>query len=246
MSDRFSRSVVVVALWIVAASIACRSAQATDVPGLLQRQTQHLMDAIAAGDRDTWSRYLHDQVIYAAEDGTIKSKAQLLEEIHSFPKEIWGKLRVIDFKATVHGRTAITNYISDEDEGYFGQVIHARYRSTDTWLETGDGWKLVASQVLALRDDPPAVNLPDSTLDEYVGRYSLTTEVTYTIRREGDAVIGTRTGRNPETLKVELRDCLFVPGQARLRKMFQRDQTGKITGFVERRESWDIAWHRVP
>jgi hypothetical protein len=46
-------------------------------------------------------------------------------------------------------------------------------------------------------------------------------------------------------LKVELADCLFVPGQPRLRKVFQRDANGRVTGFVERRESWDIAWRRV-
>jgi hypothetical protein len=45
-------------------------------------------------------------------------------------------------------------------------------------------------------------------------------------------------------LKVELADCLFVPGQTRLRKIFQRDAQGRITGFVERRESWDVQWTR--
>ena len=107
-------------------------------------------------------------------------------------------------------------------------------------------WKLIASQVPALRDDPPAIPLAVSTLDEYVGIYSLTPEVTYTIRREGDRLVGNRTGRQPEELNVELRDCLFVPGQSRLRKIFQRDAKGAVTGFVERRESWDIAWRRLP
>jgi hypothetical protein len=79
-----------------------------------------------------------------------------------------------------------------------------------------------------------------------VGVYGLTPEVTYTLRREGDGLVGNRTGRRPEVLKVELRDCLFVPGQSRLRKIFQRDAKGAVTGFVERRESWDIAWHRLP
>jgi hypothetical protein len=46
-------------------------------------------------------------------------------------------------------------------------------------------------------------------------------------------------------LKSELADCLFVQGQPCLRKIFQRDATGHVTGFVERRESWDIRWQRV-
>ena len=76
--------------------------------------------------------------------------------------------------------------------------------------------------------------------------YALTPEVTYTIRLEGKGLIGQRTGRKPETLKVELADCLFVPGQPRLRKIFRRDDKSRVTGFVERRESWDIAWRRLP
>jgi Domain of unknown function (DUF4440) len=241
---RLAASTLIASLCVI--TTGCRSTPATDVPGLLQRQTQQLMDAIASGDRDPWTRYVDDEIVYSAEDGSTKSKAQLVDEVRPFPKDIWGKLRVTEFKTARQGKTAITTYVSEEDEGYFGQVIHARYRSTDTWIETGDGWRLIASHVLALRDDPPAINLAVSTLDEYVGIYSLTSEVTYTIRREGDRLVGNRTGRKPEELKVELRDCLFVPGQPRLRKIFQRDTKGAVTGFVERRESWDIAWRRLP
>jgi hypothetical protein len=218
----------------------------SDVSALLQRQTQQLMDAVATGDRDPWTRYLHDDLVYAAEDGTTKSKAQLLDEIRPLPKDIWGKLRLTQFRTRRHGTTAIANYVAEEDEGYFGQTIHARYLSTDTWIETGSGWRLVASQVLALRDDPPAVELAASKLEEYVGVYALTPEVTYTIRLEGHGLIGQRTGRKPETLKVELADCLFVPGQPRLRKIFRRDDKSRVTGFVERRETWEIAWRRLP
>src|SRR6266545_6803096 len=241
---RLAASTLIASLCVITAG--CRSTPATDVPGLLQRQTQQLMDAIASGDRSPWTRYVDDEVVYSGEDGSTKSKAQLVDEIRPFPKEVWGKLRVTEFRTVRQGKTAITNYVSEEDEGYFGQVIHARYRSTDTWIEAGDGWRLIASQVLALRDDPPAINLAVSTLDEYVGDYGLTPDVRYTIRREGDGLVGNRTGRRPEVLKIELRDSLFVPGQSRLRKIFQRDAKGAVTGFVERRESWDITWHRLP
>jgi hypothetical protein len=75
--------------------------------------------------------------------------------------------------------------------------------------------------------------------------YALTPDVTYTIVRTNDGLTGERTGRKPEKLLVEVADSLFVPGRPRLRKIFQRNAEGRITGFVERRESWDIAWRRV-
>jgi Domain of unknown function (DUF4440) len=216
-----------------------------EISALLERQTQELMDSIATGNRDPWQRYVHDDIVYAAEDGSTKSKAELLDELHAFPNEIWGKLRVTRFRTVVHGSTVVANYVSEEEEGYFGQTIHARYLSTDTWIETDAGWRLIASQVLALRDDPPAVKLPPAKLEEYVGTYALTPDVTYTVRRDQNTLIGQRTGRKPEPLRIEVPDCLFVPGQPRLRKIFQRNLEGRVTGFVERRETWDIAWRRV-
>ena len=242
----FSRHSVAVAAFLSTAMTVPPPSRSIDIAAVLQKQTQEMMDAIAAGDRTPWTRYVDEAVVYAAEDGTTKSKAQLVEEIRPLPKDIWGKLRVTQFRTALHGKTAVTNYISEEDEGYFGQVIHARYLSTDTWIDTAAGWRLIASQVLALRDDPPEVRPDVARLDEYVGVYALTPDVTYTIRRDGDGLVGTRTGRKTEPLKVELADCLFVPGQPRLRKVFQRDPNGHVTGFVERRESWDIAWHRLP
>ena len=66
-------------------------------------------------------------------------KAQLVKEITPLPKEIWGKLEVTDFKAIVRDKVAVTNWVAKEDEGYFGQVIHAHYRTTDTSGSTPQG-----------------------------------------------------------------------------------------------------------
>jgi hypothetical protein len=221
-------------------------ARADDLAAQLERRTQELLDAVAAGNRDPWERYLDPDLIYTAEDGSIKTKAQLLEELQPLPKQIWGKLRVTRFRTVRNGTTVVCSYVADEDEGYYGQTIHARYQTTDTWVETPDGWRLLATQVLALWDDPPHITLATSALDQYVGSYALTPDVSYTIRREGDGLVGQRTGRKTETLRAEVTDYFFVPGQPRLRKLFQSDAEGRITGFVERRETWDIVWRRIP
>jgi hypothetical protein len=221
------------------------SADDTDIRTLLQSQTQQLVDAIAAGDRAPWQRYIADNVIFVTEDGTRKSKTDLVGEIRALPKGVWGKIRVTDFDVARHERVAVATYVADEDEGYYGQVIHAKYRSTDTWLLTDGTWQMIGSEVIALRNDPPAIELPASALDAYAGRYSLTETIGYTITRDGPAIRGQRTGRDPETLKAEAPDVFFVPGRPRVRKIFTRDSAGRITGFVERRETWDIVWKRV-
>jgi len=69
------------------------------------------------------------------------------------------------FEVHPHGQTAIATYVVEETEEYFGRVIHARYLTTDTWHRTPEGWRLIAAQVTALRQDPPAVTLPPGRLD---------------------------------------------------------------------------------
>jgi hypothetical protein len=213
---------------------------------LLQRQTQEMMDAISNGAAAVWDRYLDPKAVYTTEDGTVQTKAQMVEGTKPLAEGVSGTIKVTDFQATVHGPVAVTNYVSDEHESYHGHELHCQYRSTDTWLKTAAGWRLVAGQVLALRADPPAVPFTARQMEEYAGRYALTPTITYEIRRQGDGLEGQQSGRKAEPLKLEAPDVLFVPGKPRYRWIFQRSADGRVTGFAERREAWDLDWKRIP
>jgi Domain of unknown function (DUF4440) len=217
-----------------------------DTAAVLQRQTQELMDAITYGKADVWERYLDPKAVYTTEDGTVQTKAQMVEGTKPLAEGVSGNIKVTDFQATVHGPVAVANYVSDEHEDYHGHKLHCQYRTTDTWLRTPAGWRLVASQILALRTDPPAVPFTARQMQEYVGRYALTPAITYEIRRQGDGLEGQQNGRKAEPLKLEAPDVLFVPGKPRYRKIFQRAADGRVTGFAERREAWDLDWKRIP
>jgi ketosteroid isomerase-like protein len=231
---------------VFAAAQQAKPGTEEDIAAILARQTQEMLDAVSSGDASVWDRYLAPDAVYTDESGNVTGKADLVKEIAPFPKNISGKLKVADFAVHEHGSTAIATYVSVETEEYFGQTLHARYRETDTWIATPDGWRLVAAQLMALRDDPPAATVPSSRLDEYVGTYRLTPEVTYTIRRDGDHLVAQRSGRTAERLENESGDVFFIPGKNRLRTIFQRGADGKVTGFVERRETWDVRWIRLP
>jgi hypothetical protein len=123
------------------------------VAATLRRQTQELLDAITNGKPDVWDRYLDSAASYTTEDGTIRSKREMVGDIH-------------------------------------GHALHCQYRTTDTWLKTPAGWRLIGAQVLALRTDPPAVALAPAAADELVGKYILSPELSYEIRREGGVLLG--------------------------------------------------------
>ncbi len=235
------RSFLLAAL-LVLTPLAARAQE--DVAALLQRQTQEMVDAIASGGAPVWDRYVDDKVIYTAEDGSVLTKAELVEGIRPLPAGVSGTIKVTGFKATVHGDVAVANYLNDEHETYHGHELHCQYRTTDTWLKTPAGWRLIAGQVLAVRTDPPAVALTPAQMDELVGRYQLSPDVAYEIRRTADGLEGQQTGRKWEAMKAEAPDVLFIPGKPRYRWLFRRGSDGKITGLIERREAWDLDWTR--
>lgn len=223
-----------------------RAGGAPDHEAVLRAQTQALLDAVAAGDTAVWDRYLDPQMTYVSEAGEVQTKAQLLEELKPLPPGISGRIEIGRFDVKRFGDTATVVHLDEEYEDYFGHPIHAQYLNLATWRLGDAGWRLIAQQVLAALIDPPAIALPAAQLDDYVGSYRLTDAITYAIRRDGDHLVGERTGRPPQPLRVEARDVLFVAGQPRSRKVFQRDAAGQITGFADRREGRDVVWTRSP
>jgi hypothetical protein len=235
---------------VLASAVGCASTAAVRAPGnteaVLRAQTQEMLDAIAVGHVAVWERYLDPRIVYVSEAGEVEGRAQLLAELKPLPAGISGNIAIGRFEVRLHGDTAVVLHVDEEDENYFGHAIHAQYLNTATWRLGADGWKLIAMQVLATLLDPPAIALPATQLDDYAGTYQLTDAIRYTIRRDGDRLVGERTGRPPQELRVEARDVVFVPGQPRSRKIFQRDASGRITGFADRREARDVVWARLP
>ena len=150
-----------------------------------------------------------------------------------------------DYDVAVHGDVAVATYVDDENEVYHGHKLHCRYRTTDTWKKTSDGWRLIAGQVLALRTDPPAISLAASVRSEYCGRYALTPAITYEIRCKGDALEG-------QALRSQARRAARGSAGCALRarppavsiRVPARHGGGDHRGFAQRREAWDLVWKR--
>ncbi|HMA30142.1 MAG TPA: DUF4440 domain-containing protein [Thermoanaerobaculia bacterium] len=219
---------------------------AKTVEEMLQADTQALMDAVSSGSAAVWDRLLDARVTYVDENGSLLDRKSLIDGIKPLPPGVSGTIRVTEFRAAVHGDVAVTTHVDDEHETFHGHELRCRYRTTDTWQRTPGGWRLVGAQVLALRTDPPALEVDPDDLEEYTGRYALAPDVAYEIRLTDHGLEGQQTGKKPEPLKVEAGDVLFVPGKPRYRKVFLRDDLGEITGFAERREAWDLVYVKKP
>jgi hypothetical protein len=234
-------------LWVVpvlgafgVAQAAAPSAAETE----LRRIAQEMLDAIAPGNADVWRRYLHERVILVDENGTVRTKAEMLKEFSPLPPGLVGNLKVDTFRIETHGNVAVLAYVAQEHLDYHGQILQSRYRINDTWLKTPQGWQLLAEQVAAELKDPPSVKLTQQQLCEYNGSYSLTADIVTTLKCTQDGFEAERSGRPATQYLAEVPDVFFVAGQPRTRRIFVRDAQGKVVGFVDRREGEDIRWTR--
>jgi hypothetical protein len=133
-------------------------------------------------------------------------------------------------------------HTGDEQENYHGQTLLARYLMTETWRSEAGEWKLPLVHAYAVLKDPPAISLAPEPLQQYVGRYLGGNDLVYLIGWDGKQLQGDRPGGTTKPLVAEVRDVLYISGRPRSRKIFQRDMSAKITGFVDRREGSDFVW----
>jgi len=210
----------------------------------LRKITQEMLDAIAPGNVEVWRRYLHERVILVDENGTVRTKAEMLKELSPLPQGLVGSLELATFKIETHGDVAVLAYEAQEHLDYHGQILQSRYRINDTWLKTGQSWQLLAEQVAAVLKDPPSVKLTQQQLSEYNGSYAMTADIVTKLQCTQEGFTAERTGRPATQYLAEVPDVFFVAGQPRTRRIFLRDSHGKVVGFVDRREGEDIRWLR--
>lgn len=211
----------------------------------LRRNTQALLDAVATGNVSVWDRLLDPEAIQVDESDVVRTKPQILAGLTPLGPGLKGSLAIDTFRVTIRGDAAVATHEDAEFLDYHGQIIRSRFRSTDTWVRSGDGWRLLASQVLAVLQDPPAIHLDRATLCGYAGRYAMTRDIAAAIECAGDSLVVRSAGRPDRAFLAEVRDVFFEPGRPRTRRIFQRNAAGAIIGFVDRREARDVAWRRI-
>ena len=212
--------------------------------GLLEK-TQAFSDAGQRGDGAAMGALLDDRVVFFNEGGDRADKASMSSSTPQPGQGAGVKMTVTDWACELHGEVAVASFI--DDQVITGPApMHARYRSVETWLREAGAWKMIASQTLALPDDPPSVTLPRALLDDYVGAFRGPTGQVFTFARRGDELTAAVDGGPGTVQKAEVRDVFFTPGRSRFRKVFQRDAAGRVTGFAYRREGHDILFTRAP
>jgi len=234
-------------MWIMVSGAAVAMPADPALSDLLKRQTQELSEAGQNGERAVLDRYLDADVIYTDEDGSMSSKADVLESTKAKQK-IEHSITVTEWQLRVQGNVATATFVDVLKQMLFGRSVEFRYRSTETWLKKKQGWKLISSHTLVLLQDPPQTILSSTQLRDYVGRYHrLGDETLVDLAIVNSYLVPTVVGNAAGAAwKAETRDVFFTPGQPRIRRVFLRDAAGNVTGYSNRLEGRDIAmWTKV-
>lgn len=230
-------------LFILAFFSACsQSAKRTSSQPDVLRKTQELFDAVAAGNKGPWNRYIAEDVMYFDEQGHNMDKKALVAGIEPLPPGIRGTIMIANSKVNIQGDTLIHAYDMNETEDFHGQELHARYHATDTWIKRNDQWQIVAGQVLRYYEDPAPGVVDRRKFPGYVGTYALGEEREIVSSKNGKLYLK-RGARPPVELIPETADIFFRKG-VEGRTLFHY-MDGKIDSLIDRRNNEDVVWHKI-
>jgi hypothetical protein len=210
----------------------------------LGRRTQELVDSIAIGNQTPWKTYFAEDAVYTDETGKTSDKPTLIESIVPLPKGYSGAIKVVKPQSRILEQTAILSYDLDESETVFGQLLHARYHGTDTWLFRNGRWQIIAGQLLRYYEDPAIGKIDITRLDDFVGTYEIAPGETLTVSREGTHLYIKRGDTPKILLEPESPDLFFRPG-AEGRRLFRRNESGKVDAMINRRNNEDLIWKKL-
>lgn len=229
---------------VSAPSRAASPAAGTITPAELLQRTRQLYAASDAGDPKPWQAWFADDAVVYDEKGRSMDKQALVADIGPMPAGYSVHMRVVDPHVILTPNAAAVAYACDESETAFGQTMHARYHTVDTWMFRHGTWQIVASQTMRYYEDPKTGTTDVAHLDDFTGDYALTPSMRRTVTREGNALF-VQKGTGPKTeLLPESGDLFFRKG-VEGRVLFQRDAHGKVDAMDERRNNEDIVWKRV-
>ena len=245
-----SRAPLALGLFSLAA-LSSASAQAAQCPAalsaLLKKQTQAFSDAGQVGDAKIVDRYLDPDVVFTNETGAIATKKDLVDG--TTPAPAGAPTRTIDVTNwALHCQgvgLATSTFIDSLTQSFHGQTLVLRFQSTETWAKRAGRWTMIVSHTMNVQRDPVAITVSTADLDAYVGTYQLDPTYVVKIARAGDTLSASANGSPAIPLKVEVKDVLFTPGYPNVRRIFQRDPSGTIVGYITRRDGADLVLKKV-
>ncbi len=209
-----------------------------------QSTEQALMDSMASGTKAVWERVMDPTWVMTSEEGQVLGRQQFLDELRPLPDGLSGAIVVKDLTVHELPTFAVVRYLADESESVFGQQLSVRYRVTNTYRRDGPDWKMVASHLAVVTQDPPEQKVSSAGWAGLVGSYRLLpTGWTFTVElRDGRLY----AGRDPKGLRplIPMTPDAFVLSGSLGEWLFVVEN-GQATRILNLRKFATLVWTRV-
>jgi hypothetical protein len=209
-----------------------------------QATEQALMDAIAPGDKAVWERVMDPSCVVTTEEGEVLTKERFLDELGPMPAGLSGSIAVKELSVQEFPSFALVRFLADETESVFGQPLAVRYRVTNAYRREGSEWRMVASHLSVVTQDPPAQDVSRADWPALVGSYRLAPDGwTFTVELREGGLVG---GRDPTRLRplIPLTSHAFVLSGS-LGEWHFVVENGRATRILNLRKFAPLVWTRV-
>ncbi len=229
---------------MIISSLSSKAQSKTNIENELINISQEISDAIPAGNKSVWEKYLMDSCFVISEEGDVNTKDYIISQTNPLPKGFSGNIKVTKPTFAFYNNTVVMNFISKEHENVFGQEIHTEYSMCETFVKTDEGWRVLALQVFEIPQHPDPVDVDSSILKKYLGVYQLGDSRIYEITMDDGKLFINRKDKPKEELFAENENTFFTISDTRGVKIFVKDKTGGYN-LIARRNGKDIVWVKI-
>jgi len=228
----------ILGLFTLALAQAAPSKESTSVNAAgfeaeLKAITREMHDALLSGDKERLVSFFADEFSGTSYNGYTINKEQLIRNFRTPPPEARITRDIEDFKVSGSDEAAVVTYRVIEHVEVGNQKSGGEYLYTDTFFKKDGRWQVFLSKVSRIEPERVIAKLDPAIYDAYVGRYTLTPALIFTVTRQGNKLIG----KAPDGTKVELlpenETTFFVKGRPG-ETTFVKDGNGKVTHMIIR------------
>ena len=213
------------------------SARQQDLVQLAQWRFQAFFD----GDRVAYERLVARDVIFAYSNGRTLDYAQAMQELKPLAKPGSFSFHYEDVQFRDFGNSALLVYrlVFHGPDGDYQGI------ESDAFAWRDSAWQLVEVHgTTTPYPNRPHTVVDSRLLDEYVGRYEKAPGVYYDVSRDGNQLIGQRTGLDRVPWMAESNDVFYVPSDPTASRLFLRDSSGRVSKLVRVDIQGNTVWRR--
>ena len=244
---------LVLAVSVIISLGACRSAPmlarahpSAGAPADIDQRVRATFDAIARADTAALGGFLSDSLRwFSPTSGAVYNKPQLLGAAARLPVAIKLRYAVDSVRVWHSGTVATAEYRLTDSRTFAAHTNALTSRGVDVFALEGGAWRLRQHVQTWLPRSPATIAADTAALRAFVGRYDRGDGFIDDVHLAGSVLMATSSAEKamgaPGAHLLPISDDAFSPEGSAPLIVFERDATGRVTGYVQQQPDGFVA-----